>query len=230
MSNARTKATEVVRTLQNAGFTAVFAGGCVRDRLLGQEPNDYDIATNATPDEVEALFESTIPVGKAFGVVIVVAGGDEFEVATFRTDGEYVDGRRPESVAFTGIELDACRRDFTINALFENPVTGEVLDFVGGVEDLKNGVVRTCGVAFDRFSEDALRILRLARFAARFNAKVADDAVEAARVLAQTVSKVSAERVGDELAKILTGPNPEVALAVLRKTGVLEVVLPEVCK
>jgi len=225
----REKGIEVVKILQNAGFTAVFAGGCVRDRLLGQEPNDYDIATNATPDEVEALFESTIPVGKAFGVVIVVVDGDEFEVATFRTDGEYTDGRRPDSVEFAGIELDANRRDFTINALFENPVTGEVLDFVGGVEDLNNGVVRTCGDAFNRFSEDALRILRLARFAARFNATVSGDAVVAARVLANTVSKVSAERVGDELAKILTGPNPEVALTVLRRNGVLEVVLPEVC-
>lgn len=226
----REKGIEVVKTLQNAGFTAVFAGGCVRDCLLGLEPNDYDIATNATPDEVEALFDATIPVGKAFGVVIVVVDGDEFEVATFRTDGEYIDGRRPETVAFAGIELDAWRRDFTINALFENPVTGEVLDFVGGVEDLQNGVVRTCGLPFNRFREDALRILRLARFAARFNAKVADNAVEAARALANTVSKVSAERVGDELAKILTGPNPEVALDVLKKTGVLEVVLPEVCK
>ncbi len=229
MSNARTKATEVVRTLQNAGFTAVFAGGCVRDRLLGQEPNDYDIATDATPDQVEALFESTIPVGKAFGVVIVVIEGNEFEVATFRTDGTYTDGRRPDTVEFAGIELDANRRDFTINALFENPVTGEVLDFVGGVEDLKNGVLRPVGNAFERFGEDALRILRLARFAARFNAVVTEDAFNAAVLLAGTVRCVSAERVGDELAKILTGPNPEVALAVLRKTGVLEVVLPEVC-
>lgn len=229
MSNARTKATKIVRKLQNAGHTAVFAGGCVRDRLLGLEPNDFDIATSATPDEVEALFSLTIPVGKAFGVVIVVDNGDEFEVATFRTDGEYTDGRRPETVEFAGIELDANRRDFTINALFENPVTGEVLDFVGGVEDLKNGVLRPVGNAFDRFSEDALRILRLARFAARFNATVTEDAFNAAVLLAGTVRKVSAERVGDELTKILTGPNPDVALAVLKNSGVLEVVLPEVC-
>lgn len=230
MSNARKKATKIVKKLQNAGFDAFFAGGCVRDSLLGVEPKDFDIATSATPDEVEALFSLTIPVGKAFGVVIVVDNGDEFEVATFRTDGTYADGRRPDSVEFAGIELDANRRDFTINALFENPITGEVLDFVGGVEDLKNGVLRTVGNPADRFSEDALRVLRLARFAARFNCNVDQATFEAAVLLAGNVRNVSAERVGDELSKILTGPNPEVGVNVLRATGVLEVVLPEVCQ
>lgn len=227
MSNARNHATSIVRSLQNAGFEAVFAGGCVRDRLLGVEPNDFDIATSATPDEVEALFVSTIPVGKAFGVVIVVAEGHEFEVATFRTDGEYTDGRRPDAVSFSCKEDDAARRDFTINALFEDPCTGYIYDYVGGKQDLRDNIIRPVGAALDRFSEDALRILRLARFAARFNAAVSDDALAAAKALADTVTKVSAERIGDELGKILTGPNPEVAINILRKTGVLAKILPE---
>lgn len=225
---SRDVAVEVVRCLQSAGHEAVFAGGCVRDRLLAIIPKDYDIATSATPDEVEALFPNTIPVGKAFGVVIVVSEGIEFEVATFRTDGEYVDGRRPETVEFAGAELDANRRDFTINAIFEDPISGAILDFVGGVEDLLvTKILRTVGNARDRFSEDALRLLRLARFAARFKCGIDRDTLEAAILLSGNVRNVSAERVGDELSKILTGPNPDIAIKVLKTIGVLEVIIPE---
>ena len=229
MTSVRDKAVSVVKTLQDAGFVAVFAGGCVRDNLLGLEPNDYDIATSATPDQVEASFANTIPVGKSFGIVVVVIDGEEFEVATFRTDGEYSDARRPDSVEFSSIEEDAKRRDFTINAIFENPVTGEILDFVGGVADLKSNVLNTVGYAKDRFKEDALRILRAARFAGRFNLSLPVGVTVDMISLADTVTKVSGERIGDELSKILTGPNSDYALSILRDTGVLAKIVPEVC-
>ncbi len=229
MSSQSKTATEVVKTIQKAGFEAVFAGGCVRDALLGLEAHDFDIATSATPEQVEALFPNTIPVGRQFGIVVVVEDGHQFEVATFRKDGEYTDGRRPDGVEFSSIEFDANRRDFTINALFYNPVTEEVIDFVGGVADLKCGVLKAVGNAKERFQEDQLRLLRAARFAARFDLVLSDEVKAAATELAPSINNVSAERIGDELSKILTGNNPEKALAILKETGLLAQILPEVC-
>lgn len=151
--------------LRDAGHTVYFAGGAVRDRLLGKSPKDYDLATSATPEEVQALFKKSDAVGEHFGVIIVKDTEDAVEVATFRTDGSYKDGRHPDKVFFSTPEEDALRRDFTINGLFEDPFTGEVIDFVGGQEDLKNGILRAIGNPSERFQEDALRLLRAIRFA-----------------------------------------------------------------
>src|SRR5438034_3299871 len=160
-------ATELVRRLRAAGHEAYLAGGCVRDRLLGREPLDYDIATSAPPETVQALFPRTVPVGAQFGVVLVIADGMPVEVATFRSDAAYVDGRRPSAVHFGSAREDARRRDFTINALFLDPLTGEVVDFVGGQRDLSAGVIRAIGDARSRIAEDRLRMLRAVRLAAR---------------------------------------------------------------
>ena len=172
-SAQRAFAVEVVRQLRAAGFEAVWAGGCVRDQLLGLNPKDYDVATNATPEQVREVFgrRKSIPVGAAFGVIAIVGPREAgvVEVATFRRDVGYSDGRRPDAVAFTTAEEDAQRRDFTINGLFYDPVDERVLDFVGGQADLKRGIVRAIGDARERFTEDKLRMLRAVRIAATFD-------------------------------------------------------------
>ncbi len=160
------EATEIVRTLRQAGHIAYFAGGCVRDRLLGKEPVDFDIATDATPERVQELFPRTVPVGAQFGVILVVSQGEEYQVATFRADGAYIDGRHPEGVVFTTPEGDASRRDFTINGLFYDPIDQHVLDYVGGEADLQRRLLRAIGEPRKRFEEDRLRILRGVRFGA----------------------------------------------------------------
>src|SRR6478609_12074250 len=162
---ARDAALELARRLNTAGHEALFAGGWVRDRLLGREPKDFDIATSARPEEVVKLFPGANEVGAHFGVVIAKLRGQHVEIATFRTDGSYKDGRRPESVTFATPEEDAQRRDFTVNGLFERPESGEVIDFVGGVADLRAGVLRAIGEPPARFQEDGLRLLRAVRFA-----------------------------------------------------------------
>lgn len=224
---SRESAENVVRVLQEAGHEAVLAGGCVRDRLLGIEPADHDVATSAVPEQIETLFEKTVPVGRRFGVIIVNDGDAPVEVATFRADGDYKDGRRPESVRFCGIHEDARRRDFTINAMFEDPVTGVIIDLVGGQEDLAIGVVRAVGDPRARFGEDRLRILRAIRFAARFDFRIDDDTAAAIRADADRLTEVSAERVGEEIAKILTDGRARRGFELLDETGILEVVLPE---
>jgi poly(A) polymerase len=223
----RENAVKVVERLQGAGHDAVFAGGCVRDRLLGIEPEDYDIATSARPEQVEALFEKTIAVGKQFGILIVRIDDHNYEVATFRQDGPYFDGRRPESVDFSDAETDAGRRDFTINALFEDPVSGETIDYVGGRADLEAGIVRAVGDPGARFGEDRLRLIRAVRFASRFDFRI-DDETRAALVRdAASLSQVSAERLGDEFRRILTGGAARRGFEMLDETGLLAVVLPE---
>ena len=175
MSDPRRQlAVEVVRTLREAGFQALFAGGCVRDELLGQPPTDYDVATDATPDRVMALFRRTVPVGVSFGVVRVLGPKDagEVEVATFRSDGQYLDGRRPESVTFGTAEADASRRDFTINGMFLDPIEGTVIDYVGGREDLDRRLIRAIGAPHARFEEDKLRLLRAVRISSRFGFEI----------------------------------------------------------
>ncbi|HVY63020.1 MAG TPA: CCA tRNA nucleotidyltransferase, partial [Planctomycetota bacterium] len=164
---AREGALAIARRLAAAGHEAVLAGGCVRDRLLGLEPKDHDIATSARPDEVQRLFPSTVAVGAQFGVIVVVEGGRNYEVATFRSDEGYVDGRRPTAVYFGDARKDAERRDFTVNGLFERPDTGEILDFVGGRADLERRTIRAIGDARARFTEDKLRLLRGVRFVAQ---------------------------------------------------------------
>lgn len=224
-------AVDVVRRLREAGYEAVWAGGCVRDRLLGLEPKDYDVATSATPDEVRAVFgrRQTIAIGAAFGVIAVLApkGISPVEVATFRRDVGYSDGRRPDAVAFTTAEEDAQRRDFTINGLFYDPLDDCVLDFVGGQEDLKRRIVRAIGDPAARFTEDKLRMLRAVRIAATFDFAVDPATMAAIRTMAADINVVSAERIAAELRRMLVHPNRRRAIALLAESGLLAVMLPE---
>ncbi|MHC4841093.1 MAG: CCA tRNA nucleotidyltransferase [Planctomycetota bacterium] len=218
----------VVGTLTGAGHKALLAGGCVRDLLLGNEPKDYDVATSATPDEVEALFEHTVAVGKAFGVIIVHGNDCAVEVATFRADGDYSDGRRPDSVRFTNAEEDAKRRDFTINALFLDVATGEIIDYVDGQKDLERGVVRAVGDPAQRFNEDKLRLLRAIRFAANMKFKLDNETKQAVVNIAGDVATCSAERIQAELSKLLTRGNASDGFRMMSETGLLQVILPEI--
>ena len=224
----RDQALKIVQVLQDRGHQAVFAGGCVRDRVLKLEPQDYDIATSATPDQVEALFEHTVAVGKAFGVIVVIMDGFEIEVATFRSDSTTSDGRRPDSVTFTSIEEDARRRDLTINGMFFDPVRHNLLDFIGGMKDLQEGFIRLIGVPEARIVEDKLRMLRVVRFAARFKFKVVPSTLDAVRNMAPEILKVSAERIGDELTKILRTGNYRIAFDLLFETDLMHYILPEI--
>src|SRR5947199_4800775 len=221
-------ATELVRRLRAAGHEAYLAGGCVRDRLLGREPLDYDIATSAPPETVQALFPRTVPVGAQFGVVLCSADGIPVEVATFRSDAAYVDGRRPSAVHFGSAREDARPRDFTINALFLDPLTGEVVDFVGGQADLRAGIIRAIGDPRARIAEDRLRMLRAIRLAARLDFTIEPLTLEAIRAAASTVTDMAAERIGDEIVKILTEGAARRGFELLAATSLLATVLPEV--
>ncbi len=220
---------EVCHTLTNAGYQAWLAGGCVRDGLLGVMPKDFDIATNARPETVEGLFKKTVAVGKAFGVIRVVhtEGLGDIEVVTFRHDGAYADGRRPTSVVFCTPEEDAQRRDFTVNALFLDPQTSEVHDFVKGMADLKIRLLRTVGKPQVRFAEDHLRILRAARFAAQLNFEIESKTYEAMRELHAHIATVSPERVREELTKLLLSQHALKGLSAAESCGLLYEVLPE---
>jgi poly(A) polymerase len=207
----------------------LLAGGCVRDLLLGREPEDYDVATDATPDRVIKLFPESVAVGAQFGVVLVPGDGMKVEIATFRSDQGYSDGRHPDSVTYaTTPQEDVQRRDFTINGLLMNPVTGEVLDYVGGQEDLRAGVVRAIGEPDRRFSEDRLRLMRAVRFAARFGFAIEPETSAAIWRHANQIRAVSAERLRDELTKILTEGKARRGFELLDETGLLVEVLPEV--
>lgn len=224
----RDKAAAVARNLARAGYEAYFAGGCVRDMLRGATPKDYDIATSATPDQVQSVFRRTVPIGAAFGVVQVHYGGATFEVATFRTEHGYSDGRRPDRVEHATAREDVLRRDFTINGLLYDPDKAEVLDWVDGRRDLEAGIIRAIGSAEERFGEDRLRMLRAVRFAARLGFSVDSDTMDAIRRLAPEVRSVSAERVRDELLRTLSEGGAPVGLRLLDGLGLLDVVLPEV--
>jgi len=222
----REVAERIVRELRAAGHEAYFAGGCVRDELLGWMPKDYDIATDATPDEVAGLFRSTREVGKAFGVVLVRMSGVTVEVTTFRSEGEYSDRRRPDSVTFSDAESDARRRDFTINALFLDPLApgdagehGTVIDFVGGRADLESGVVRAVGDPDARLAEDNLRALRAVRFASRLGFEIEPATREAIHRHARELAGVSRERIGDELRRMLTLPSRGDAVRLAHELG-----------
>ena len=223
------QARDIVAQLQRAGFTAYLAGGCVRDHLLGIEAKDFDVATSAKPEEVQALFPRvTNLTGKSFGVVRVMVGEEHFEVATFRQDGPYKDGRHPELVRFATAEEDAQRRDFTINGLFFDPVAEKLIDYVGGEADLRAKVIRAIGEPADRFAEDQLRLLRAIRFATRLNFKIEPKTWEAIRAKASAIRTVSAERIRDELNKIFTASKPERSLDLLDQSGLLAEVLPDI--
>src|SRR5476651_1111017 len=199
-------AKEIVACLQHAGFAAFWVGGCVRDFLLGREPQDFDIATDAKPGQVEKLFKKTIPVGKKFGVMVVIEGGHQFQVATFRAEADYQDGRRPEKIIFANAEADASRRDFTVNGLFYDPLTKKIHDWVGGEKDLRARIIRTIGKPEERFSEDHLRMLRAVRFAAQLGFEIEPKTFAAVKSLAPKIKLISAERVRDELLKLFAPP------------------------
>jgi tRNA nucleotidyltransferase/poly(A) polymerase len=221
-------ARSVLRRLKSAGFEAYFAGGYVRDRLLGVESNEIDIATGAPPDRIEKLFPRTVSVGRAFGVMIVLEGDHKFEVATFRSDGKYADGRHPEGVTFSSPEEDAKRRDFTVNGMFFDPDADTVIDYVGGRADLEKKVLRAIGDPRQRFTEDRLRLLRAVRLSARLGFTL-DPATEAAvSEMAPGIVQVSGERIRDEIAKILVDRSRSAAFEKLKTTGLLRHVLPEV--
>ncbi|HKX00798.1 MAG TPA: CCA tRNA nucleotidyltransferase [Bryobacteraceae bacterium] len=222
-------ARHIVATLKSKGRQAYFVGGCVRDLLLGLAPKDYDVSTDARPEEITALFPDSGLVGAHFGVVLVRQDGAQVEVATFRSDHAYVDGRRPAGVHFeTDPRQDVLRRDFTINALLLDPDRGEVLDFVGGRDDLKNGIVRAIGDPEKRFREDHLRLLRAVRFAARFRYQIEPATLQAIQRLHALIATVSAERIRDELARILTEGSARRGFELLDETGLLAEILPEV--
>jgi putative nucleotidyltransferase with HDIG domain len=226
-------AAQIVARLRAAGHQAYFVGGCVRDLLLGREPQDFDVATSALPDQVLTLFEKTFAVGAHFGVVLVCTGEPEIttEVATFRSDGVYSDGRHPDAVRFSSSpEEDVKRRDFTINGMLLDPANNQVLDFVGGRNDLKAGLVRAIGDPGDRFAEDKLRMLRAVRFAARFTFDLEPSTATAIRELAPAVNQVSRERVRDELTRMLTEGRARNSFEMLDATGLLVQVLPELAK
>jgi poly(A) polymerase len=230
MGDRRTLATAIVRRLRGAGHESYLAGGCVRDRLLGREPLDFDVATAATPDDVRGLFARTVPVGAQFGVILVIEGGVPFEVATFRSEDAYTDGRRPSAVRFTGASEDAQRRDFTINALFLDPLADTVVDFVGGQTDLRAGVIRAIGDAPARIAEDRLRMLRAVRLAARLGFTIEPGTLAAIEAAAPTINDIAAERIGDEVVKMLTEGGARRAFELLAQTGLLAAVLPEVAR
>lgn len=222
-------AKSVVTQLKDAGFKAFFVGGAVRDMLLGKPPKDIDIATNATPEQTVALFKRCHQVGVSFGVIVVTVKDFNFEIATFREEREYADGRHPQIITYTGDPyLDAARRDFTINAMFYDPDTTEILDFFNGRADLENGILRCVGDSMTRFNEDHLRMLRAVRFATRFNFRIDPPMCDAVIQLKDKITKISAERIRDELNAMLTGPRPSTAIRMLEQLGLLQLILPEV--
>lgn len=224
----RKEASRVVERLQAAGFAAFWVGGCVRDFLLGRQPGDYDIATAALPAEVEKVFRRTIAVGRKFGVMVVVEGGHQFQVATFRAESDYRDGRRPEKVSFGDAQADAQRRDFTVNGLFYDPVRSQLHDWIGGEADLRARIIRTIGRAEERFAEDHLRLLRAVRFAAQLEFEIEKETFAAVKAGASKIREISAERIRDELLKLFSPPHAARGLVLLRESGLLEHVLPEV--
>jgi len=225
--NARQAATELASLLHKAGHLAYFAGGCVRDKLLDLEPKDYDIATSAPPREVLALFPGANQVGAHFGVIIAKHKGHHIEIATFRTDGSYRDGRRPDAVTFSTPQEDAQRRDFTINGLFEDTVSGEVIDYVDGLADLKSRQLRAIGNPTQRFQEDALRLLRAVRFSCSLGFPIEPATMAAIQQNASLLRNISFERIRDEFSKIITSPRRRQGVELLIETGLMDHFLPE---
>ena len=228
---SRQFAIDVTKQLQDAGYQALWAGGCVRDDLLGIEPSDFDVATNATPKEVRKLFgyKRTLSIGAAFGVITVLGPKpvEPIEIATFRKDGDYSDGRHPDSVEFSDAQHDALRRDFTINGMFFDPIKNEVIDFVGGQDDLRLGQVRAIGNPDQRIDEDKLRMLRAVRFAARFGYSLESETFQSVVKHRKEILRVSGERIAAEFQKMLQHPNRCRAVELLQQTKLFDVLLPE---
>ena len=218
----------IAQKLHAAGFLAYFAGGCVRDTLLGARPQDFDIATSCPPEKVESLFTKTIAVGKQFGVILVVESGDSVEVTTFRKEGGYHDGRHPTDISFTDAREDATRRDFTVNGLFYDPFEKKILDFVEGREDIRRRVIRAIGDPAQRFEEDKLRLLRAVRFAANLGFEIEKKTWESIKKMAPAIHSVSPERIRDELVKIFTRAGAVRGFDLLSDSGLMKEILPEI--
>ena len=221
-------AREVAARLREEGHVACFAGGCVRDMVRGLAPKDYDIATNATPETVQKIFPRTHAVGAHFGVIIVLENGFQFEVATFRSDEAYIDGRHPTAVHFSSPEEDAKRRDFTINGMFFDPEKNEVIDFVGGRADIDAKLVRAIGDPAQRFAEDRLRMLRAVRFATALDYTIDDATWQALVANAPAINQISAERIREELVRIFTSSNRLRGWDLLDSSGLMRAILPEI--
>ncbi len=220
----RQAAIKIIKRLRSEGFEALLAGGCVRDMLAGRAAKDYDVATSARPDEIIALFRKTLKIGAKFGVVMVLLDSEQVEVATFRTESGYIDGRHPESVTFSNAKEDASRRDFTINGMFYDPVAKRVIDYVNGKADLKKGIIRTIGEPKKRFGEDYLRMLRAVRFATQFDFKIESATWRAVRGNAKKITGISAERIAMELEATLTHPNRWRGAVLLIESGLARVI------
>lgn len=223
-------ALQIVKKLKKHGYEAYWAGGCVRDLLLGVEPKDYDIVTSAKPDEIKKILKTTIEVGREFGVMVANYGKYHFEVATFRSEGKYKDARRPDKVFWSSAKEDAKRRDFTVNGMFYDPVLKKIIDYVDGQTDLKNRIIRFIGNTNDRIKEDHLRILRAVRFKNTLGFKYEKRALEAVKNNAYLIESVSKERIRDELNKMFYHKNRANALEDLSNTGLLKYILPEIEK
>ena len=224
----RQEATRIVLRLRSAGYEASFVGGCVRDSVMGVIPDDYDIVTSALPDQVMALFNRIVAIGAKFGVIAVIVEGYSFEVATFRSDDVYIDGRRPSDVHFTCAKEDALRRDFTVNGLLMDPVTGEITDYVDGLADIQKKIIRTIGDPDKRFQEDHLRMLRAIRFTANLNFNLDSFTQESIAKNVAQIQTISAERIQDELNKLLTRGGARRGLELMVQTGMMREILPEV--
>lgn len=220
----------ISKTLKNAGFQALIAGGYVRDKILGRKNKDIDFTTDATPEEIEQLFPKTIPLGKSFGVIVVVApDGEQFEIASFRSESDYKDGRRPSTVKLEkSPKIDASRRDFTVNSMFEDPETGDVLDYYGGKEDITNKQIRAVGDPNLRFGEDKLRMLRAVRFSVVLGFHIDEETIKAIKNHKSEINEVSGERIREEFSKMFSHGDPRKCVEVLDETGLLEEILPEV--
>ena len=224
----RDHAADIVRRLQEAGHEAFWVGGCVRDLLRGETPTDYDIVTAARPERVREIFSRTIPVGDRFGVCLVVEGGTAFEVATFRTEADYNDGRRPSRIAYATAKEDVRRRDFTINGLLMDPATGRIIDHIDGCRDIERRIIRAIGDPVERFAEDHLRMLRAVRFTATLGFTIETPTFAALRGQAAAIRRISAERIRDELSRLLTGAEARLGMELLLESGLLAEILPEV--
>lgn len=228
MFTTKDGAAGIIRSLKSRGFLAYLVGGCVRDSLLGLTPAEWDITTSAAPEEVIKLFKKTVPTGLAYGTVTVMLPDGQYEVTTFRSDEKYVDGRHPSNVRFTGdIHKDLARRDFTINALAYEPETGELIDDFGGQADLKNKIIRAVGDPAARFAEDGLRPVRACRFAAKLGFAIEPKTFAAISKTLSVVRQVAAERLHDELIKLLGAERPSLGFELMRKSGLLAIIMPE---
>lgn len=226
--NKKLIATRIVKKLRDSGFEAYFAGGCVRDTLLSRESKDFDIATSAKPPQVKALFAKSVDIGEKFGTIVVIELGQNFEVTTFRIESGYSDKRRPDNVEFTTAEEDAKRRDFTINAMFYDPIKKSLIDYVGGENDIKKNILRFVGNAQERIDEDHLRLLRAVRFKVTLGFQYSTDTYEAVRKNANLISSVAKERVRDELNLIFSSFNRHIGLVELSESGICQNIIPEV--